>query len=420
MNDKKLVELDQHIKDKIIEILTGQWLTRPEIFEKLPRLTKIEDVRLINNFIESQINEGIISKKIIGHRLSFGIFKKEDLEPGINNRSENEIKLKSKALLKNWSDTGLRVKVGKTIYIDPDSKKKVKPNKNVKVGNNYFLVIDGNDDFKLRSKENNWHGKGTQEDPYIVENLIIDGNSKKDGILIKNTDIWFILHECSVRSCKNFGISLENVKNCIIIKNRIVLNSGTGLILRNSSKIQVDNNYFLNNLIGIKISNSDLNEIKANEINTNSQSGIVIESSLNNNLVDNLYSYNGIGIDIKQSNNCIIKGCEIKLNKKIGLRLIDCSENEIIENMIIKNGTGIEIINSNVNQIHKNQIKFNQNDGIALFNSYENLIEMNMAIKNKCGIYLDRCAKNIIKNNLTEYNQENGIYLFQSYENEVA
>ena len=127
MNDKKLVELDQHIKDKIIEILTGQWLTRPEIFEKLPRLTKIEDVRLINNFIESQINEGIISKKIIGHRLSFGIFKKEDLEPDINNRSENEIKLKSKALLKNWSDTGLRVKVGKTIYIDPDSKKKVKP-----------------------------------------------------------------------------------------------------------------------------------------------------------------------------------------------------------------------------------------------------------------------------------------------------
>ncbi|MHA1271097.1 MAG: right-handed parallel beta-helix repeat-containing protein [Candidatus Helarchaeota archaeon] len=411
--------MDETIKDTIIEILTNKWLTKPEIFEKLPRFNSMEAVRAVNEFLESKIKEGIILKRFNERRIMYGIFEIKPPQPDEDIQEVEQSTISQPTKQKDWSEAELRVKIGKTVYIESNDEKKIKVIPEKKKSDTFLLTIDGNEDFKNKALKNKWNGNGIEDDPYIITNLSFDGGSKNDGLCIKNTNLYFILYDCTIRHCKAYGILFENVKNGIIKQNRVVLNNFKGIILRNSSEIIITNNFILNNLIGIDLENSNLNKIENNEINTNSQIGIKLQNSSQNILDNNLNSYNGIGFDLKESNENTIKNNEIKSNKGQGIYLLDCFENQFIDNILLRNSSGIELVNSIKNIIKKNQVKFNRNDGISLFNSIQNIIEENQSIKNKCGIYLDRCSGNIIRENVIESNIEESVYLIESFENEI-
>ncbi len=82
-------------------------------------------------------------------------------------------------------------------------------------GNHTPIYIDGNDDFI--EKNGVTGGSGTEIDPYIIENWVIvyDGVAE-NGFFVNNTDAYFIIRNCTVRSFTPegyLGVKLNNVKN---------------------------------------------------------------------------------------------------------------------------------------------------------------------------------------------------------------
>ena len=74
------------------------------------------------------------------------------------------------------------------------------------------IVITKNEDFDLFKSQ----GNGSVEAPYIVEDYVIDGSGLgAPGISISNTNVYFILRNCTVRNTDaGFdGIYLETVGN---------------------------------------------------------------------------------------------------------------------------------------------------------------------------------------------------------------
>jgi len=422
MSREKLAELKPELKDKLIEILTEQWHTRAEIFNKLPRFKSTEEVRAINEFIEAEVKAGNIIKRIKGSRILYGIFEDYKEETNINTNGNSDIGRINEASKKNINDTKYRVKIGKTIYVDQEYKKPNKVEKKVikeKKEDNFLIIIDGNEDFKLKAEHHDWEGIGKKDDPYIIQNLSFDGESGINGLNIKNTDLYFIIYDCTFRNCKKYGILLENVKNGVMKQNRVVLNKENGIVIKNSEDIVIENNYILNNQSGITVIDSIRIIIQKNEANTNPQFGIKLINSADISIKNNITSNNGVGIALEFSNNNIIENNELKSNKNYGIHLNTSSDNQIIKNLVLNNNSGIELLSSSDNIISKNQIKYSRQDGISLFESIGNSIEENTTINNKCGIYLDRCTGNIIKSNTIKPNFEETIYMFESFKNEI-
>ena len=74
-------------------------------------------------------------------------------------------------------------------------------------------------------------GSGTWSDPYILENLNIDGFGLVSCIEIYNSYSYFIIRNCTVYNAVNEGIKLENTKNGTL-SNNICFNNIYGLLQR--------------------------------------------------------------------------------------------------------------------------------------------------------------------------------------------
>ncbi|MGY5860663.1 MAG: hypothetical protein RTU63_14945, partial [Candidatus Thorarchaeota archaeon] len=75
------------------------------------------------------------------------------------------------------------------------------------------VVITSNSDFASQG----WLGAGTPGNPYRIENLTI--TSDIDCIYIENTDVHFIIRNCSLSGASTwnvYGVQLYNVTNGII------------------------------------------------------------------------------------------------------------------------------------------------------------------------------------------------------------
>jgi parallel beta-helix repeat protein len=152
-------------------------------------------------------------------------------------------------------------------------------------------------------------GSGTQNDPYIIENLVIDA-SGADGIKIQNTTKCFIIRNCLVENGGNShsGIFLDNVVNGRIesntcsnndhgihlvgssnntLTNNTCSNNDHGIHLMSSSSNILSNNTCLNNAHGIHLMFSSGNILDNNACENNSQYGIYLKSSSNNTITRN-------------------------------------------------------------------------------------------------------------------------------------
>ena len=301
--------------------------------------------------------------------------------------------------------------------------------------------------------DNNWTaaksagictGNGTFSQPYLIENLVIDGGSTGSCIWIENTDAYFEIKNCTLRNSGDIddaGIKLSDATNAKLIENNITSNHN-GIYLINSEYSIITGNDVKNNKIGIFFLYSDANIITNNNITNNLEWGIKLYDDCDNNEIsDNIINFNNrsgillaefcyfnnisinavnnnleMGILLNQSDYNDISANIVYNNLEDGVYLIQSYNNKILENNITYNEKGINMREGDDNSIFNNSIISNMN-GIYLFNANQTEIIGNIADSNNySGIYLSSCLNCEIYGN-TLNNSNYGVYINDSFDN---
>ncbi|TES83550.1 MAG: hypothetical protein E3J91_02525 [Hadesarchaea archaeon] len=153
------------------------------------------------------------------------------------------------------------------------------------------IYIEGDGSFTPTNGVNGG-GSGTQLDPYIIENFIIDASSAY-GIHIENTTKYFVIRNSLVENGGGsyYGIYLDNVINGKI-ENNTCENNNEGIYLSYSDNCTIDNNTCENNYHGISLWSSSDNNILDNNTCGNNYYGIHLKSSPNYNTIFHNYLLN--------------------------------------------------------------------------------------------------------------------------------
>ena len=224
-------------------------------------------------------------------------------------------------------------------------------------------------------------GSGTKSDPYIIKDLVIDGDNQDSCISIMNSNVFFRIENCTLfnsASGLSAGIFLTNVNNGELKNNNFSFNNGNGIILSISNKINISRNI----------------------INSNKGDGMFLSMSHNNNIFNNNVINNNIGIWIELSNNNSVNDDNFNDNSKFGIVLTDCINNNISGNVVNNNNQqGLHIINSNKNLIIGNNLANNLNDGIYLEKSNNQSIFKNTLNNCTYGISLMNSYNNSLREN---------------------
>ncbi len=224
-------------------------------------------------------------------------------------------------------------------------------------------------DWATTAANNDWcNGSGTWNDPYIIKNVVIDGQESESCILIENSDVYFRIENCTVYNTGDEGIYSQE----------------PGIKLSNTNNgTLISNNCSLNNY-GIRLINSDNNTFSSNIINKNKYNGITLDDSSNNTFTGNEISFTG-NENIPDNVN--------------GIFLLSmCTHNNISQNDLHNNfGNGIYLLDGNNNTIYDNDISKNNDYGILIGFGLENTITKNTM--KKCGIGIspfEQISTNII------------------------
>ncbi len=276
------------------------------------------------------------------------------------------------------------------------------------------IVIKRNTDFSIKYR---LPGTGTKDDPYRIENRVIN-TEKYCGIEVMNTSKHFIIQNCYIKASVN-SIFLGDVGNgtatiynniiekseydfntmvlivkapyCVFLNNTLQGNSRYGVTIMFSSNSLVANNSLVDIYNhGISIHHSENIAIVTNEI-TNSISELinhtyaislyVIENSkvLNNTIIGNFY----YGIKSRKSSLVEIKYNQISNGSYAGIMLENTNSAIISYNRIEKFGVyGLIQVNSELNNITYNQFKLNCDYAVKLNYSSQCIVSYNNFIDN--------------------------------------
>lgn len=273
-------------------------------------------------------------------------------------------------------------------------------------------------------------GSGTWSDPYVIENVTINGEGSRTCITIQNSNVFFKIKNCTLYNAgtgpTRMGIKLDNVQDGLLINNSCVQN-GMGIYLVSCHNITVlGNNASYNIYSGIYVrTSSQENEISGNIASDNLNSGIAIVGSSHFNTISNNTANNNNyhGIYLYSINHCKISNNTINNNGDAsgnhhGIYLYsDCNNNNLTGNNAHYNDWGGICIATGFDEPHNNMISRNRvshnRDGIYLdgdvldqLTTYSNTINNNFAYQNNYGIYLFYARNNnLFENNLTSNNQ---------------
>ncbi len=278
------------------------------------------------------------------------------------------------------------------------------------------------------------HGSGTWKEPYVIENVTIDGESLRTCISIQNSNVFFRIKNCTLYNSgtgtTRAGIKLENVNNGFLNKNNcsqngygihlistlntsvlenLALNNAqSGIYLTSSShNNKIINNTASDNLnAGISIFISDYNLVSNNTVNNNNKNGIYLYSASFCTILNNICNNNGhvsgdwhgiyLYSDCRYNN---VTGNNAHYNDWSGISIQpgfdEPHHNIISESLVSHNHVGILIKGNSVQQM----------------DAYSNTIHDNFAYQNEIGIHLFNARDNLLfENNLSNNNQE-GIYI---------
>ncbi len=251
-----------------------------------------------------------------------------------------------------------------------------------------FVNLDNLDFIQIHSDVGfetlNLEGDGTEMQPYILEDLVIDTNNLI-GISVKGTTKHFIIQNCTISS-SGTGISLINLLNgtATIHNNSLINNDDYGIYLDNASSSLISQNYCNNSFYGgIHVQYSNSCEILSN-------------------FCEEMY-WEGITALFTDGNTII--GDNICRNCSTGILVFYSSEVSISNNTNYYNRhDGIEIWRSTNSTLYGNNCSFSST-GIRFTESNQSLINYNYLTQNHCGLYLSIGSySNIIHHNHLVYN----------------
>jgi len=228
-------------------------------------------------------------------------------------------------------------------------------------------------------------GNGTLNNPYLIENVTVNGLGVGTCIYISNSkNSYFTIRNCTVYDSSNIagnaGIKITNVNNGTLVNNTCSLSRiGINLSSNSDNNTIIENILLDNGVFGLVLEgNCDENKISNNTIISNGQYGILLSVKSNgNNITNNIIKHNGWGFDtssnsginIYASDDNIVSNNDITNNNRNGIYVSNpwCYDNVIINNIISENKIGIQMSN-NVNRtlITDNLIKDNINYGILI------------------------------------------------------
>ncbi|MBD3352861.1 MAG: hypothetical protein GF364_15355 [Candidatus Lokiarchaeota archaeon] len=283
-------------------------------------------------------------------------------------------------------------------------------------------------------------GKGTEKNPYVIKDILIDCGNSGSGIYINNSDVKFQIQNCSINNSEwgvfpdyQAAIKIQNTSNGIIFNNNLSKNTGAGVLLcdNSSNNIIMHNNLTYNRHGVYLVHDCHSNQIKHNYINSSTLVGIDIsvipglEEPCNNTWIFNNTIQNCLwGINLHtgyDANGTIIQFNNIKNNEN-GIKTsaytssyfhhnLTLFDNNITENSI----KGIDLAQIDEGYLYQNNISHNVDSngyGIHLNNSVSNLSVYLNNITNNMGIglYIDADSNqdNLVYNNTFISNTING------------
>ncbi|TFF87519.1 MAG: hypothetical protein EU548_10185, partial [Promethearchaeota archaeon] len=257
------------------------------------------------------------------------------------------------------------------------------------------------------------NGKGTKDEPYIIENITIDAGGSGSCLTIQNSIVYFIIRNCTFYNSgsvfPNAGIYMYNVNNGTLVNNTCSRNNFHGIYLRNCDKNEILNNTANDNAYrGIWLDDSDYNNVTGNIANGNSVSdptgyqGIWLSgSSTKNQIINNTLKNNPWGISIEDGNMNLIYRNTIIYTSYIyggtGIYLLSNSKNNITKNEITGASISIYLSYSHFNNVTANIIN-GGSTGIRVASSDDNFVSGNNITTNYNGIEFESGSDN---NNIT-------------------
>ena len=276
------------------------------------------------------------------------------------------------------------------------------------------IHIDGNSGWTAFEAAENCTGNGTISEPYVIEDLEIDGEGSGSCIFIENSDVYFRIENCTLYNAgvrippdpsDSAGIRLSNVDNSQLINNNCSSNV-IGLLLESSDNNTISENIVNNNSwIGIRLIESDNNIISGNTVNNNTNFGLCSYLCFFNNISTNVFKNNNIvGIYPNTCSNITISGNTV-INSSHGIFIAGDSYDNVLGNDLhnnSENGLFIRAVNC---IISGNNASYNGVNGIFLEGWWtwesgaNNTILGNIANYNQVGIRLEGTDNNIISGN---------------------
>ncbi len=294
------------------------------------------------------------------------------------------------------------------------------------------IHIIGNSGWADFKDDGNCTGSGNYTDPYVIKDLIINGEGLGSCIWIENSNVNFRIENCTAYNAgDNYpfsGIQLENVTNGQLIDNNCSSNY-CGIIWGTGNNNTILGNTVNNNEEGLNLINLYDCTVSGNTANYNNYYGIRLGDVHNSNISGNTaYDNYEAGIYLNSCNNNNVYGNTINSNI-VGILLesddlLTCNYNNIYNNTANFNGIGIYLKGyvgeCYFNNISGNNVSNNINNGISLYFCENNTVVGNTANANlNNGIYLIGSHNNTISGNTAKYN-ENGIYLEISNFNSIT
>ncbi len=267
-----------------------------------------------------------------------------------------------------------------------------------------LILIDDSDpgkDWAYTALNYDWcSGSGSWTDPYLIENVTIDGLPFSNCIEIRNSNTYFIIRNCSLNDphSEYFGIYLFNTNNSKLIENYCSDQNEAGIYLDHSYN----------------------NTLSRNVVSGYPGNGIELFYSDNNTLSGNTLNVYWYGIYLDHSHNNTLSGNTAE-NHFVGIRFDYSNDNTLSENTANNNKNGYGIVNSHNNTLSGNNASNNDYVGIQIGPySHNNTLSGNTANNNTDGLYLEYSDNNKISGNTINNNDHNGIELWFANNNTMS
>lgn len=195
-------------------------------------------------------------------------------------------------------------------------------------------------------------GSGTLVDPYVIENVTINGQNVGDCIRIKDSSVYFRIENCTFYNASAGtmlnpmgGITLFYTNNGQLINNTCSNNNGRGILIRSSDDHIISGNTIKNNgLYGIYSRESYSNTISGNILENTGNAGYWGYLSSYNTISGNIVTGNSYGIMLEYNNYYnTISGNTVTSNS-YGIYLLGANNDNTISGNILKdNSYGVRI-----------------------------------------------------------------------------